>query len=247
MKGVWKLTVVEMKLFFREPVAAFFTLVFPLLMLLLFGAIYGNKPTIFSRGIGYVDNAIPSLTALIIATSGMLTLPVQVASYREKSILRRLKATPLRPHSIFFAQVINILLMTTVGMVMVGIAGKLIFNATYPGHIINFAAGYLFSCMSFFVLGFILASLFSTTRAALLVGMAIFYPMIFLGGATIPLEVLPQAMRNYSRLLPLTQVTILLRGLWNGTGWSAHTTEILYLAIMLIVGLIITSRVFRWE
>lgn len=247
MKGVWKLTYVEMKLFFREPIAAFFTLVFPLLMLLLFGAIYGNKPSVFGAGMGYVDNAIPALTALIIATSAMLTLPIQVASYREKNILRRLKATPLRPHAIFFAQVINILLMTTVGMIIVGIAGKLIFNATYPGHFLNFAAAYLFSCMSFFVLGFILASLFATTRAALLVGMAIFYPMIFLGGATVPLEVLPRTIRTYSNLLPLTQVTTLLRGLWNGEGWSAHTTETIYLAIMLILGLIITSRIFRWE
>ncbi|MCU0288802.1 MAG: ABC transporter permease [Acidobacteria bacterium] len=247
MKGVWKLTYVEMKLYFREPIAAFFTLIFPLLMLLLFGAIYGNKPSLFTGGMGYVDNAIPALTALIIATSAMLTLPIQLASYREKKILRRLKATPIRPYAVFFAQVTNIFLMTTMGMIIVGIAGKFIFNAVYPGYIFKFAAAYLFSCLSFFVFGFILAGLFSTTRAALLVGMAIFYPMIFLGGTTVPLEVLPQTLRNYSRFLPLTQVTMLLRGLWQGEGWKAHSTEIIYLAVMIVLGLVLSRRIFRWE
>jgi ABC-2 type transport system permease protein len=77
--------------------------------------------------------------------------------------------------------------------------------------------------------------------------MAIFYPMIFLGGTTVPLEVLPQTLRNYSRFLPLTQVTMLLRGLWQGEGWKAHSTEIIYLAVMIVLGLVLSRRIFRWE
>lgn len=247
MKGIWKLTYVEMKLFFREPMGAFFTLVFPLLMLLLFGAIYGNKPTIYMGGLGYVDTAIPALTALIIATSSLMSLPIQVASYREKSVLRRLRATPLRPHAIFVAQVTNTFLMTTAGMIILGIAGKFIFNAEFPLRMYNFAAAYIFSCISFFVLGILLASLFATARVTMLVGMFIFYPLIFLSGTTVPFEVLPKTLQDYSRFLPLTQVMLLLRGLWNGNLWTEHITQLIYLAVMLIIGLIISNRFFRWE
>ncbi|MGE5341239.1 MAG: ABC transporter permease [Candidatus Omnitrophota bacterium] len=247
MKGVWKLTFVEMKLFFREPMAAFFTLAFPLMMLLLFGGIYGNKPNYLLGGMGYIDTAIPALIALIIATSSMLTLPIQIATYRENKILRRLRATPLRPHAIIIAQVVNIFLMTTAGMVLLGIAGKLIFNATFPTHVVDMTLAYLFSCLTFFILGFVLASVFTSPRVAMSVAMAIFYPMIFLSGATIPFEILPYAIRPYSRALPLTQVVMLLRGVWRGEAFSAQIGPIIYLLIMFILGLFLTSRIFRWE
>jgi ABC-2 type transport system permease protein len=100
MRGFWKLTLMELKLFLREPTAAFFTLAFPLMLLFLFGSIYGNEPTPFFGGYGSVDVSVPGYTALIIGTSGLLTLAITMASYREHGVLRRLKATPLRPQAI---------------------------------------------------------------------------------------------------------------------------------------------------
>ena len=91
MRGLYKLSVVEMKLFLREPMAAFFTLVFPLMMLFLFGSIYGNKPSPFFGGFGSVDISVPAYTAMIIATSGLMGITIVLATYREQGILRRPK------------------------------------------------------------------------------------------------------------------------------------------------------------
>jgi ABC-2 type transport system permease protein len=88
MRGFWKLTLMETKLFLREPMAAFFTLAFPLMMLFLFGSIYGNKPTPFFGGYGSVDVSVPAYTAVIIATSGLLFLTIAMASYREHGSLQ---------------------------------------------------------------------------------------------------------------------------------------------------------------
>lgn len=247
MRGVWKLTLVEIKLFLREPIAAFFTLVFPLMMLFLFGSIYGNKPVAFFGGVGYVDTAVPAFTAMIIATSGLLSLTIQVATYREKRILRRLRATPLRPQAILSAQVMTIFLMTVLGMILLLMAGKWIYGVRFSGNAVSIFFAFTLCSLSFFVLGFVLAGLFSTARTAQVAAMVIFYPMLFLSGAAIPLEVLPGTLRNYTQVLPLTHVVTLLRGLWIGDGWGDHLTEVIFLTAMLIVGLVVSAKTFRWE
>lgn len=247
MRGLWKLTWTELKLFLREPMAAFFTLVFPLMLLFLFGMIYGNKPTHFFGGFGYIDTAVPAFTALIIGTTGLLSLSITMASYREQGVLRRLQATPLRPEAILIAQVIVVFVMTVLGMVLLVIGGKTVYGLRFAGNVLNIVVAFVLCCLSFFALGFVLAGLMRTARSAQIVAMVLFYPMIFLSGATIPREVLPETVRQYAQVLPLTHVVNLLRGLWAGDGWGQHLTEVGILAGLLLVGVIISAKTFRWE
>ncbi|MGC9092358.1 MAG: ABC transporter permease [Bacteroidota bacterium] len=247
MRGFWKLTWTEIKLFLREPMAAFFTLAFPLMMLFLFGSIYGNKPTPFFGGYGSVDVSVPAYTAMIIATSGLLSLTIAMASYREHGILRRLRATPLRPQAILGAQVIVIFLMTALGMALLVIAGKLVYGLRFAGNPLSVLAAFVLSCMSFFAIGFVLAGLLPTARTAQIVAMVLFYPMIFLSGATLPREILPESIKKFAQVLPLTHVVTLLRGLWMGEPWGDHFLEAGILSAVLITGILISAKTFRWE
>ncbi len=247
MRGFWKLTWTEIKLFLREPMAAFFTLAFPLMMLFLFGSIYGNKPSPFFGGYGSVDVSVPAYTAMIIATSGLLGLTITIASYREQGILRRLKATPLRPQAILGAQVIVIFLMTALGMALLVIAGRLVYGLRFDGHPLYVLAAFVLSSMSFFALGFVLAGLIPTARTAQIVAMVLFYPMIFLSGAAIPREVLPESIRQFAQVLPLSHVVTLLRGLWAGNSWGKYPWETVILITLLIAGILVSSKTFRWE
>jgi len=247
MRGFWNLTLMETKLFLREPMAAFFTLAFPLMLLFLFGSIYGNEPTPFFGGYGSVDVSVPAYTAMIIATSGLLSLVIAMASYREHGILRRLKATPLRPQAILGAQVIVIFLMTALGMALLVIAGKMVYGLRFAGNPLSVFAAFVLSCMSFFALGFVLAGLLPTARTAQIVGMVLFYPMIFLSGATLPREILPESMQKFAQVLPLTHVVTLLRGLWRGEPWGDHFLEVGILSALLITGILISAKTFRWE
>jgi ABC-2 type transport system permease protein len=63
----------------------------------------------------------------------------------------------------------------------------------------------------------------------------------------IPLEVLPPAVRSVSRFVPLTHVVTLMRGLWAGESWGAHLTELAVLGGILIAGMALSARFFRWE
>jgi len=247
MHALTKYTWTEIKLFLREPMGAFFTLAFPLMMLFLFGAIYGNDPSPYFNGYGTVDVSVPAYTAMIISTTGIMGLSITMAAYREKGILRRLRATPLQPQIILIAQVSVIFIMTAVGMFLLILAGKLAFDLRFDGNPISVALAFVLSSLSFFSLGFVLAAVMPNARTAQVVGMVIFYPMLFLSGAGLPLELLPEGILKFSKFLPLTHVVTLLRGLWIGGTWNQHTTEVIVLVSMLIGGVLISAKAFRWE
>lgn len=247
MRGLWKLTWTEIKLYIREPVAAFFTLGFPLILLFAFGSIWGNRPSPFFGGFGYIDTLIPAYTAAIIATSGLMSLSITMSTYREYGILRRLQATPLRAQTILTAQVIMLLLMTTLGTILLITAGKIIYGLRFGGNAFYVIFAFILSCFSFFSLGFVIAGVLPTARTAQAVAMILFYPMVFLSGATIPREILPMSVRKFAQVLPLTYVVNLMRGLWIGNGLEKHLTEIAILLLLIVVCVIISAKTFRWE
>jgi ABC-2 type transport system permease protein len=247
MKSLLKMTWMETKLFLREPVGAFFTLVFPLMMLFLFGSIYGNAPTPYFNGRGTVDISVPAYTAMIIATTGLVGLTITMASYRENGILRRLRTTPISPFVVLVAQLIVLFTMTVLGMLLLVIAGKLVYQMHFEGNVLSVLAAFVLSSLSFFALGFVLAGLMPTARTAQVVGMVLLYPMLFLSGAGFPRELLPETIKKISTFLPLTYVVTLLRGLWVGEAWNQHLTEVFVLAGILVLGVLVSIKTFRWE
>jgi|Deesub1362B_J571_1020462.scaffolds.fasta_scaffold15001_2 ABC-2 type transport system permease protein len=247
MRGVWKLILVEAKLLLREPIVVFFSLIFPLMSLFLFGAIYGNDPKEIFQGRGTVDISVPAFSALTIATIGVGTIPSRIATYREKGILRRLCATPVRPLAILAAQVVVYFAMTLLELILLLIAGRLVYQIRFDGNLVSVFLGFTLTAHSFFAFGFVIASLARTAREAQVISTVAFYPMIFLSGATIPIELLPEGIRRYVSLLPLAHAVALLRGLWFGGTLIAHTKEVTILLGMLILGVIVSTKTFRWE
>ena len=247
MKSLLKMTWMEAKLFLREPVGAFFTLVFPLMFLFLFGSISGNEPTPMFGGQRTIDAAIPSLTAMIIGTTGLMSTTITMATYRENGVLRRLRTTPVSPLVVLAAQVIVVFAMTCLGMLLLIAAGMLVYHVRFEGNAFSVLAGFVLSSLSFFGIGFILAGTMPTARTAQIAGMVLLYPMMFLSGAFFPVELLPAAVQKVSAFTPLTYVVNLLRGLWTGQPWGKHLLDVGVLAGMLLLGIIVSLKTFRWE
>ena len=244
---LWKMTLIETRLFLREPMAAFFTLAFPLMLLFLFGAIYGNEPAEIFGGKGTMDVSVPAYIAMIISTVGLLSIAINVSSYREKGILRRFRSTPLRPYVILLDNVLVNFFMTLCGTGLLILAAVLTYHIRFDGNALLFLAAFTLSALSFFSLGFVIASLASTTRVAQVVGMVIFYPMLFLSGAAIPIEIMPDAIRKVAGFLPLTYVVDLLQATWFGEPLADQLSGILILGGVLIAGSALSALTFRWE
>ncbi len=247
MRAFTKYTWTETKLYLRQPIGAFFTLIFPLMILFLFGSLHGNDPLPEYNGYGTVDVSIPAYIGMIIGTTGIMVLTVTMSAYREKGVLRRLRATPLQPQVIVIAQVVVIFMMTVAGMLLLILAGKLVYNLRFDGNLLSVALAFILGSLSFFSLGFVLAGVMPNARTAQVVGLVILYPMIFLSGAGFPLEMMPEGIRKFSNFLPLTHVVTLLRGLWTGDTLGQHITEIIILASLIVVSMLVSTMTFKWE
>jgi ABC-2 type transport system permease protein len=241
-----KLTWVDLKLNLRSWIASFFTLVFPLLMLFLFGAMYGNKPSPLFNGFGSMDVTVPGyIAALVIGANGFMTLPLELASRRQQGVLRRMRATPLHPGAVILSQLLVNLLMTTLGAVLLVIAGVLVFNIHTPDQFMPVLLGFILSCSSIFSIGLLIASLVPNINTARAVCFILFYPMMFLSGGTLPLQFLPETIQKISAFIPLTYAVNLLKGLWLNTSWDMNAVFVL--SGILLVSLSLSIWLFRWE
>lgn len=247
MKSFIKLTWMESKLFLREPVNAFFTLIFPLVMLFIFGSIFNNQSSATTNGAGAIDVLIPSLTAMIIGMVGIMAVTITMATYRENGILRRLSATPVKALVVMSAQVVVVLVMTALGMLLLILAAKLFYNVPIKGSIINFLGGLILSSLSIFGIGFVLAGSMPTARTAQTVAMILLYPMLILSGAAWPRAMMPASVQRISSFIPLTYAVNLLNGLWVGESWGAHIIDASVLMGILLLGVFISIKTFRWE
>lgn len=245
MKPFLKLTYSELKLQLREPVGLFFTLAFPVMLMALFGSIFGNEADSFLGGYGQVDLSVPGYIGMIVGTIGMLSIPITLSNYREQGILRRLRATPLQSGAVLWSQVAVQVLITAVGVTLLFIVGSLFFNLRLPDTNITLIPAIILSAFSFFALGFVLAGIMPTPRTAQAVGMAVFFPMLFLSGAAMPRLIMPETVQQVAELLPLTHVVILLEDLWFQGTWNM--TSLAVLTVMLLLGLVISRFTFRWE
>ena len=247
MRGLKQLIFINIKLYLREPIATFFTLAFPPLLILLFGTMYGNDPLPLYGGYGAMDITMPAYSALVLGTVGLLSVPITTGGYREQGILRRYRATPLRPLTYIIADVLTNLVITLIGMVVLVAFGWLIYQVQFEGHVLSVLMAVILGGLSMFAVGYLIASIVPGARTAQVVGMVIFYPMMFLSGASVPLEVMPETVRRISDFIPLTYVVTLLRGLWFGNGWGEHLTEVIVLGGVLVVCAGLAARFFRWE
>jgi len=247
MRSFLKFVSVNLKLYLREPITAFFTLGFPIMLVLIFGAMYGNQPTPLFGGYGSMDVSMPGYTALILGSVGFMTVAMNTSSFRDMGILRRFRATPLRPLTYILADVTANLVMTLLGMVGLVLVGWLLYRVRFEGQPVSVILAVIFSGLAMFAVGYVIASLAPTARAAQVISMVVFYPMMFLSGAGIPLEIMPPTIRRIADFLPLTYVVKLLRGLWFGETWGDHLLEVAVLGGILVVCTALAARLFRWE
>ena len=249
LRGLFKLTWLELKIFIREPLGVFGTVGIPVVIFVVFGRMFGPRA---GRGPAdapreFMSANLPILTSLLIATSAVLSLVAIIAIYREGGILRRLRATPLRPYTILTAHVLVKLLLTAVTLALMVLAGRRFFPVPAGVPLISFTLALLFSTVSILSLGFLIASVVPTARFAQPIGTLIIYPMLAMSGLFAPLDALPRTLQLVARVQPLTYAVSLLRGIWHGDGWLAHLGDVAVLTLMFAACIAVSTRVFRWE
>jgi len=248
MRGLIKLTWLEIKIFAREPLGLIGTLLMPVLVFVATGRMLGGRvPRASARANAFLGAGLPVLASILIAFAAVLSLITIISIYREGGILKRLRATPLRALTILTAHVLVKLLFSAATLGLLVAAGQRYYPVDVHAPYASYTAALLFSTLSILSIGFVIASLVPTARFAQPVGALLLYPMLALSGLFVPLDALPASLHAVARLLPLTYAVRLLTGIWTGDPWSAHVADVAALAAFFALFTAISARVFRWE
>jgi ABC-2 type transport system permease protein len=238
MRTLAKLTWVEVKLFTREPIAVVFAFAFPLVVLLVLAGVFSQPDTALGGFTG-IDYYVPGYLAVVIASIGLIGLPVHLASLRERGVLRRLRASSVSITSVFAAQTLVHVAMAALGGAVLLVAASLVYDVQTPSSVAGVVLGFGLGALSFVALGFLLGSLAPTARAAQAIGLVLFFPMWLLSGAGPPRGVMTQTMRQLSDLLPLTRVVTAIQEPWLGTG--STVSELVVLSVLFAAAVALTA------
>jgi ABC-2 type transport system permease protein len=248
MRGLWRLTWLELKIFVREPLGVVGTVGVPVVIFVLFGRMFGQPAGNGSPDVPRVVSAdLPVFASVLIALSAVLSLVTIVTIYREGGILKRLRATPLRPYTILTAHVLVKLLFTALTLALMILAGRRYYPVDADVPLLSFTLALLFTTFAILSMGFLIASLVPTARFAQPIATFIVYPMLAISGLFVPVEALPPVLRAVARMLPLTYAVSLLRGIWHGAGWIAHAGDVAVLMVMFLAFTGVSTKVFRWD
>ncbi len=246
-RGLIGLTWLEVKIFVREPLGLFGTVIVPVVAFMLIGRAFGPGAGASPARHASVGVDLAVFAALLVSISAVQSLVTIIAIYREGGILKRLRATPLRPLTILSAHVLVKLLFTAVTVTLTLLAGKRYLPPDVPVPWLAFGLATAIGMLGMLALGFLLAGLAPTARFAQPIAGLVLYPLIGVSGLFIPVEGLPRALQWLGRVSPATYAVSLMRGAWHHDAWLSHAGDFGVLAIIAAVSAGLASRFFRWE
>ena len=247
MNRIITISIIEFKLLTRNFLSIFFALIFPVMMLLLFGSIYGNEPSAYFGGYGSMDVSVPGYIGIILSVTGLMTLPMTIAQYRERKILKRFAATPINPVELLISQIIGNFVLTLISMLLLIVVAKIVFDLHFMGNLFIAAGVCLLITLCIFSIGLLIAAVSPNSKAATAIAYIVYFPMLFLSGATMPLEMMPKGILFVSKALPLTYGVDLFKGVWLGKSITNYFADILVLFLVFIICTIVAVKFFKWE
>ncbi len=237
----------ENKLFLRNMDDLFWTMIFPLFFMFLYGFIY--KDIVWQDyGMKAIDYIMPGIIIMALMVTGIMASATGFIEDRQKGIYRRLSVTPLKKHIIILSQIINHYMIMLIQTFIIMIIGILLFNVSISGNYFLLWFVITLGAVCFLSIGFSLVSFVKNARAATPVCMIVFFILLFLGGIFFPLNVMPGFLQVISNILPSTHLNDALRMVAiEGLGISSMYKELLIIGGWIVVSLVLSIKFFKWE
>ncbi|MEW9554678.1 ABC transporter permease [Nonomuraea sp. NPDC050783] len=229
-----KLVVVETKLLIREP-GALFSLLIPLFILVVFGSTIQPGDTVL----------LPMAVAIAVGLVALYMVPTTLATYRERGVLRRLAATPVRPGNLLLVQlVLQLVLAVTACALLVAVAGTVL-GARLPARVGAVVLVFALGTAAMFAIGLLIAAAAPNGRAANGIGVLLYFPMAYLAGLMQPVDQMPDIVARVGEYTPLGAFGQSLRDVWAGAAPGPLPLGVM--AAYAVVVSVAAARLFRWE
>ena len=240
----------DQKTFWRNPASVFFTVLLPVMFLLIFATIFGNDTIEELGGIKTTTYYVPAIITLAVVSATMQSLAISLTVDRENGLLKRTRGTPL-PTWVFIAgRVGNSMVVSVLSLIVVALIGRILYGVEIPfERLPAVIVALLVGAASFCCLGFALTAAIPTEDAAAPISNAALLPLYFLSGIFIPETEIPEGVLKFADLFPIRHFFEAFFTAWSPTttGAGFEWGQLAIVAAWGVAGLLIAMRTFRWE
>lgn len=238
---------VELKILLKTPVIVMFGIIAPICMFMLQASVFKSQFTFGDKNVNMIDMALPMYALMSIAVLGVGNVGAGLAYTRIIRFLKRLRLTPVKSvHyivALFLVQLI-VAVITIVGML--GIA-SIVYSVNLQQHnLLIFTLILFLSYLMCFFIGIFVGTISPDPKVSQTISMAVYFLLIFLGGFTFPIELMPKSIQIISYMLPTTHAVKILEFAWNGvnifTGY-----HMLIVCLVTLVFSVCSIKYFRFE
>lgn len=246
MKRFFTFLKTELKLSLRDMNMPIFAVIMPLVIFLILGIIYGTKPAYDGADHTFLERTFGAACAIAICAGGLMGLPQAVSGLRELKILKRFRVTPIRPVFVLGVELSMYIVYCIVSLITLA-AASLLWGVRLHGSLLGFLGSWALTMLSTLSVGMLVGGVAKDTKQASVIASILYFPMLIFSGTTLPIEVMPTAMRKIVSVFPLTQGITMMKNAFLGI-----STGSIWLPTCVMLGLtalcaVLAVRFFRWE
>jgi ABC-2 type transport system permease protein len=239
MTSLLRLAATEMKLFVREPMVLTFVFAFPVLTVLILGGVFDEDDPNF-EGVLPSDYYVAAYIGVVIAAIGLVMLPVHLASYRERGVLRRFNVSRYPRWALPAAWILVAMVITVVAVAVLLVTGHLVYGLPQPDDLFGVVLGVVLGALAFISIGIALGMVLPSARSAQGLGLLLFFPFFLLGGAGPPPDAMGEPMSSIANVVPLTHVVRAIQEPWLDLGSPTDHLAVLAALTVLATGAWVT-------
>lgn len=237
----------ELKLSLRGMDMFIFAICMPVVVIVLLGIIYGDKPAVADAEYTFLQQSFGAVSTIAICAGGLMGLPLVVSDYRNRKILKRLKVTPVKPITILLVEITIYCIYSLVSLALIYLVAFLFFDFQIIGSFWQFFLSFVLVMLSMFSIGMMVGGIAPNMKIASTVASILYFPMLIFSGATLPYEIMPNALQNFANILPLTQGIKLLKGTALGLPIDNIIFPIGLMVVIIVICTTVSLKFFKWE
>jgi ABC-2 type transport system permease protein len=243
IKAYLSLIAIDIKLAMRQRAVIFFNYLFPLVFFFIFGSVFRA-----SSNIGTAAYVVTMSVTLGILGNGFFGAGVRAIQEREMGILRRYKVTPITPAPLLVASMVTgwVIFMPLILLVLAIAHG--VYHVPWPAHLGSLLVFVSIGLIAFRSMGLVIASVANSMQEGTILVQLCYLPMMFLSGATVPIEIFPPFIREVAKFVPASHLVTAVKGMiLEQQGIFQNRKAVGALLLATAVGLVLGMKLFRWE
>ncbi|WLR44146.1 ABC transporter permease [Bacillus carboniphilus] len=243
---------IEIKALLREPISLFFLIVVPIILMIVFGGVFGDEQTHFGENVLGIDTVVPINIVFLLANVGLMGIPITILELKEQGVLKRYSTYPINMRNYFLSLMAAFSLFSIISTCLFMSLSFFVYGASYFMNLFEttiFILLYFLIIYIFYSIGFLLALFIKSSRTANLVSSGFFIALLFTSGIVLPIDSLPQYIQVIAKIFPMFHSVEVTQMLWiSELSWSDSYPSILYL-LLLGTGIFILFRNLKvkWE